>query len=202
MGSRWRRASTLGASPPSPRGVFAQVMDDRAGGADGLRVGVEAKAGRVRRRQIVRGGCVRRNRAERSSLRGGFRRRLRHRGECLWRSRRVAEGGEAGFRAGGAAAIRRADSSSACGPGKFGGEKFAGGEIDEGQADGGCRALTFVRTAARKLFSRASRTATSVAVPGVMTRKTSRRTSFLPGPGCSICSQMATLKPARIRRAM
>ena len=56
-------------------------------------------------------------------------------------------------------------------------------------------------TAARKLFSRASRTATSVAVPGVITRTTSRRTSFLPGPGCSIWSQIAILKPARMSRA-
>ena len=41
-----------------------------------------------------------------------------------------------------------------------------------------------------------------VAVPGVSTRMTSRRTSFLVREGSSICSQMATLWPARIRRAM
>ena len=41
-----------------------------------------------------------------------------------------------------------------------------------------------------------------VAVPGVSTRITSRRTIFFPGPGSSICSQIATLWPARISRAM
>ena len=57
-------------------------------------------------------------------------------------------------------------------------------------------------TAARKLFSFASTSELPVAVPGVSTRITSRRTSFLPGPGSSICSQMATLCPARISLAM
>jgi len=50
----------------------------------------------------------------------------------------------------------------------------------------------FWATAARKLFfAGRSRRRRRWAVPGVMTRVTSRRTSFLPGPGCSICSQMA-----------
>ena len=57
-------------------------------------------------------------------------------------------------------------------------------------------------TAARKLFSLASIKPAPVAVPGVSTRITSRRTIFLPGPGSSICSQIATLCPARINRAM
>jgi hypothetical protein len=48
-------------------------------------------------------------------------------------------------------------------------------------------------TAARKLFSFGSTSVAPVAVPGVNTRITSRRTIFLPGPGSSICSQIATL---------
>ena len=39
-------------------------------------------------------------------------------------------------------------------------------------------------------------------VPGVTTRTTSRRTSFLPLAGASICSHTATFWPARMRRVM
>ena len=112
---------------------------------------------------------------------------------------------------------------------KFGGAKFAGGEVDVGEANrvfraagrgfsGRCSdrrsgavpaadaalapAARLRETAARKLFSLDSTSELAVAVPGVSTRITSRRTIFFPGPGSSICSQMATLWPARISRAM
>ena len=41
----------------------------------------------------------------------------------------------------------------------------------------------------------------SVMVPGVITRTTSRLTSFRPLAGASICSQTATFWPARMSRA-
>ncbi len=61
-------------------------------------------------------------------------------------------------------------------------------------------------TAARRLEPRASSRPSSVRVPGVTTRTTSRRTTdleprFLASAGFSICSQTATLKPARISLA-
>ena len=53
------------------------------------------------------------------------------------------------------------------------------------------------RTAARKLFPRASRHSSLKTSPGVTTSVTSRRK--IPfWPGSSICSQMATLHPCRI----
>src|SRR5712675_744836 len=51
-------------------------------------------------------------------------------------------------------------------------------------------------SAARKLFS-SEPTLESIAVPGVSTRVTSRRTSFVAALGTSICSQIATLNPLR-----
>ena len=57
-------------------------------------------------------------------------------------------------------------------------------------------------SASRKLLAAPSRKAVSVTVPGVMIRTTSRRRSFLPRPGASICSQRATFCPARTSRAM
>ena len=61
-------------------------------------------------------------------------------------------------------------------------------------------------TAARRLEPRASSRPSSVRVPGVTTRTRSRRTTdfdprFLASAGFSICSQTATLKPARISLA-
>ncbi len=61
-------------------------------------------------------------------------------------------------------------------------------------------------TAARRLEPRASSRDSSVRVPGVTTRTTSRCTTdleprFRASAGSSICSQTATLKPARISLA-
>ena len=60
--------------------------------------------------------------------------------------------------------------------------------------------------AARRFAPRASSRPSSVSVPGVTTRTTSRWTTdfeprFLASAGFSICSQTATLKPARISLA-
>ncbi len=60
--------------------------------------------------------------------------------------------------------------------------------------------------AARRLAPRASSRPSSVRVPGVTMRTTSRRTTDLAprlraSAGSSICSQTATLKPARISLA-
>ena len=68
------------------------------------------------------------------------------------------------------------------------------------------RPLRFA-TAASRLAPRASSRDSSVRVPGVTTRTMSRRTTafdprFLASDGSSICSQMATLKPWRISRAI
>ena len=58
--------------------------------------------------------------------------------------------------------------------------------------------------AARKLWRRASSRLSSVSVPGVTSRTTSRATTdfeprFFASAGSSICSAMATRKPLRIR---
>ena len=85
--------------------------------------------------------------------------------------------------------------------GKFRGLKFTGGQIHHGQPNPASRGM-FAQPPQGNYFPARPAPRTSVAVPGVMTRDTSRRTSFLPGPGCSICSQIAILYPARISRAM
>jgi hypothetical protein len=63
-----------------------------------------------------------------------------------------------------------------------------------------------IATAASRLAPRASSRPSSVSVPGVTTRTTSRRTidlppRFLASAGSSICSQTATRWPARISLA-
>ncbi len=58
-----------------------------------------------------------------------------------------------------------------------------------------------VATAARKLACFASSSASSVSVPGVTTRTTSRSTGPLLVRGSPICSQIATDSPSRTRRA-
>ena len=76
--------------------------------------------------------------------------------------------------------------------GEFGGAKFAGGDVHVGEPDqraGRARG----RRPPENCFRLGSRTCRSVAVPGVITRTTSRRTSFFPGPGCSIWSHTAIL---------
>ena len=63
-----------------------------------------------------------------------------------------------------------------------------------------------IAMAASRLAPRASKRPSSVSVPGVTIRTTSRRTMdfdprFLASAGSSICSQTATLNPARISLA-
>ena len=77
---------------------------------------------------------------------------------------------------------------------ELGGAKLAGGKVERGKS----HALAGLRNrGARKLFS-SELNDESAAVPGVTTRVTSRRTSFLAMRGSSTCSQMATLNPLRI----
>jgi len=87
------------------------------------------------------------------------------------------------------------------GAGEFGGAEFAGGEIEGGEAEGGNRTAAVTATAQRKLFS-SEPSCESAAVPGVTTRVTSRRTSFLVSLGSSTWSQMATLYPLRMSLEM
>src|SRR5208337_2262811 len=82
---------------------------------------------------------------------------------------------------------------------KFRGQEFAGGEIHEGEADGG--GCEVVRSGSEEVVFAGVEDGNVGGGAGSDDAETSRRTSFLPGPGCSICSQMATLKPARMRRA-
>ena len=57
-------------------------------------------------------------------------------------------------------------------------------------------------TAQRKLLRPSSSMEEAMTVPGVMTRMMSRSTSPLAVAGSSVCSQMATLYPLAMSRAM
>ncbi len=70
------------------------------------------------------------------------------------------------------------DAAVGLGAAEFGGAEFAGGEIEGGEANDATRSLPWRATAQRKLFS-SEPSCESAAVPGVTTRVTSRRTSFL-----------------------
>ncbi len=73
-------------------------------------------------------------------------------------------------------------------PGELRGAEVAGGEIEQGQG----RAFAGRTCEAREVIVAFGARAGSIAVPGVRTRVTSRRTIFLVSLGSSICSQMAT----------
>jgi len=86
------------------------------------------------------------------------------------------------------------------GAGEFGGLEFAGREIDQGEADD--RGGRVLRYGGEKIVFAGVEDSDVGGGAGSDDAGDFASDEFFAGPGCSICSQMATLKPARMRRAM
>ena len=145
------RFSGAAAGSIASRSVLAEIVDDRAGGSQRLRVIVESEACQLRNAELFAQECARHSLAEKPNLRAEIPRHQRLREATSLRFQKAVAGGEAVFLVGEELQFV-AEVFIRTGTSKFRGLKFPGRKIDVSQADGRARRMS-EQTDARKLFS-------------------------------------------------